>query len=131
MWYIPTANANATNQQTMAVDEPLEQERRPGLSQSVGMRPSPPRISPINNSSKNKMPTGSRLRAATSFASYHPPSSMAVRRTGVSSHHDGGNKSLAAIAGPMGITIVDTNAPQRPHCTSSNPIHSVGLHVVD
>eukprot|EP00578_Thalassiosira_sp_NH16_P000603 CAMPEP_0181136734 /NCGR_PEP_ID=MMETSP1071-20121207/33329_1 /TAXON_ID=35127 /ORGANISM="Thalassiosira sp., Strain NH16" /LENGTH=199 /DNA_ID=CAMNT_0023223439 /DNA_START=28 /DNA_END=623 /DNA_ORIENTATION=+ len=93
-------------------------------------RPSPPRTIPTNNlnnpSGSNKhghgMADGQRLRAATSFSPYHPPSSMAIRHTGTmaAAGSDSGNsntsvgRSLTAIAGPMGITIVDAAAPQRP-----------------
>jgi len=83
-------------------------------------RPSPPRISPTNknpnpNNNKNMhIKTGQRLRAATSFSPQHPPSSMAIRRTGIGGSGCSSEKSLAAIAGPMGITIVDVLAPQRP-----------------
>ncbi|KAL9180041.1 hypothetical protein ACHAXT_008011 [Thalassiosira profunda] len=99
-------------------------ERRP-RSVSLGMRGDPaPRPSPARpgtaptaniksniGKSTGTPRTGQRLRAAASFQA-HPPSSLAVRRTGT--FGSGGTKSLAAIAGPMGITVVDVEAPQKP-----------------
>ena len=116
------------------MSDQLVERRRRSNSMGVSSKPinNPHRVSPINLSSNPpsinkhvlKMSTGSRLRAATSFSPYqsnNPPSSMAIRRTGISAGgSDGFNtdgtfgKPLAAIAGPLGITIVDVNAPQHP-----------------
>ena len=69
-------------------------------------------------------PKRPRLRAATTISSplqhhyryhhYYPPSNcMSVRRTGRGKGGDTHRgKSLAAIAGPMGITVVDVASPQ-------------------
>ena len=62
-----------------------------------------------------------RLRGATCFSPYHSPSCMTVRQTG--SNTDGNintkqnTRPLAAIANPMGITIIDINKPQRSYLT--------------
>ena len=64
------------------------------------------------NSNVGNMSSNQRLRAVNSFSPYHPPSSMAVRLSG--GVGSGGGPSLAAIAGPMGITVVDVMTPQRP-----------------
>lgn len=78
------------------------------------MRSSPQRKSPINNNpnSTTNISSNQRLRAATSFSPYNAPSSMAVRLSDGSGV--GSIPPLAAVAGPMGITIVDVTAPQRP-----------------
>ena len=52
-----------------------------------------------------------RLRAAADFP--FNPTCMAVRRTGVGSPYP----PLAAIAGPMGVTVVDVKTPQQPWLT--------------
>jgi hypothetical protein len=71
-------------------------------------------------------PKRPRLRAATTICSplqhhyryhhYYPPSNcMSVRRTGAGRRRGGDThrgKSLAAIAGPMGITVVVVSSPQ-------------------
>ena len=109
--------------------EPLERLERRGRSLSVGMASSPttspgtnlnPHISGSKNNNNLLIETGQRLRAATSFSPHHPPSSMAVRRVG------SGGKSLAAIAGPMGITVVDVDAPQRPWMVLNYSSSSLG-----
>ena len=51
---------------------------------------------------------GNRLRAAADFP--FNPTCMAVRRAGIGSPYP----PLAAIAGPMGVTVVDVKTPQRP-----------------
>ena len=56
----------------------------------------------------NNLTGNQRLRAAASFSKYNYPTSMAVRLTGRCDV-----ASLGAIAGPMGINIVDLAAPQR------------------
>ena len=53
------------------------------------------------------MTVNQRLRAATTFSPHNNPTSMAVRLSG------GGGTSLGAIAGPMGINVVDLAAPQN------------------
>lgn len=72
------------------------------------MRSSPPKGSPKNQQHDVNLTGNQRLRAAASFSPYNNPTSMAVRLTG-----SGGGTSLGAIAGPMGINIVDLAAPQR------------------
>eukprot|EP00984_Skeletonema_dohrnii_P027712 scaffold17342_cov112-Skeletonema_dohrnii-CCMP3373.AAC.5 len=72
------------------------------------MRSSPPKASPKNQQQNVNLTGNQRLRAAASFSPYNNPTSMAVRLTG-----SGGGTSIGAIAGPMGINIVDLAAPQR------------------
>ena len=73
----------------------------------------------MNNNTHNQQ--RQRLRGATCFSPYHSPSCMTVRQTG--SNTDGNintrqsTRSLAAIANPMGITILDINTPQRSYIT--------------
>lgn len=75
------------------------------------MRPSSPQKSGgpknVNKYANNNLTGNQRLRSAASFSPYNNPTSMAVRpsRCGV--------PSLAAVAGPMGINIVDLATPQR------------------
>lgn len=60
---------------------------------------------------------GRRLRGAADLTYQTPSTCMAIRRTGIVNDKNTINyhgKSLAAIAGPMGITIVDVNAPKLP-----------------
>jgi hypothetical protein len=51
-----------------------------------------------------------RLRAAASLSAFNTPSCMTVRTT----YGFDNSPTLAAIAGPMGITVVDILTPQRP-----------------
>ncbi|KAL7456072.1 hypothetical protein ACHAWC_008345 [Mediolabrus comicus] len=75
------------------------------------LRPSSPQKSGlpknVNKYANNDLTGNQRLRSAASFSPYNNPTSMAVRlsRCGV--------PSLAAVAGPMGINIVDLATPQR------------------
>ncbi|KAL7493275.1 hypothetical protein ACHAWT_004835 [Skeletonema menzelii] len=72
------------------------------------MRSSPPKAGPKNQQHNVNLTGNQRLRAAASFSPYNNPTSMAVRLTG-----SGGGTSLGAIAGPMGINIIDLAAPHR------------------
>eukprot|EP00804_Cyclotella_cryptica_P005852 CCRYP_000144-RC/>CCRYP_000144-RC protein AED:0.03 eAED:0.03 QI:422/1/1/1/0.83/0.71/7/1324/1175 len=70
------------------------------------VRTSTPRNNPTKVMSSNE-----RLRAAASLSPFNTPSCMAIRRCESSMDH---NPTLAAFAGPMGITVVDIMIPQRP-----------------
>jgi len=72
-----------------------------------------------------KMSSNQRLRAVSSFSPYNAPSTMAVRLSaGDGDIHNESNEvdagscrplpSLAAVAGPMGISVMDTTTPHRP-----------------
>lgn len=58
------------------------------------------------------MSSNERLRAAASLSPFNTPSCMAIRTSFESSIEH--IPTLAAIAGPMGITVVDIMFPQRP-----------------
>ncbi|KAL7466238.1 hypothetical protein ACHAXS_006526 [Conticribra weissflogii] len=77
------------------------------------------------NVNKNALTSNQRLRAVSSFSPYNPPTTMAVRLSagfgGIHSESKEGNvgacspsPSLAAVAGPMGITVMDVATPHRP-----------------
>lgn len=69
------------------------------------VRPSTPRQNATKVMSSNE-----RLRAAALISPFNTPSCMAVRTGNVLDN----SPTLAAIAGPMGITVVDILIPQRP-----------------
>ena len=71
------------------------------------------RILSSRNSITKVLTSNERLRAAATISPFNTPSCMAVR-TGNSIDC---NPTLAAIAGPMGITIIDVLIPQRPWLT--------------
>ena len=68
------------------------------------------RILSSRNNTPKVLTSNERLRAAASISPFNTPSCMAVR----TSNFIDGNPTLAAIAGPMGITVIDVLIPQRP-----------------
>ena len=70
------------------------------------------RIASPRRSATQVMTSNERLRAAASFSPFNIPSCMTVR-TSYGNTTDN-NPTLAAIAGPMGITILDITMPHRP-----------------
>lgn len=78
-------------------------------------------------SSAIAMRSNERLCAAALLSPFNSPSCMAVR----TSYGIDASPTLAAIAGPMGITVVDILTPQRPwlmlNYASATHVSSVGL----